>query len=422
MQGFLSGFGRLEDGGLGHKSGCGVNGLARNCPNPGAQVTEIRPSWIEVHLTNSWDPAPEKSSVSLGRTANTVTAAFDELDFEYATSVAAKAMRSMAEQRVPPTPNNFHVWFNYVLGTPPVLKRAIDILIGNKRKFDAGTNREIYTSYVGSKAVDEAVAYDVSQQLHSVMASARQFLTTAIADNRTQMAAISDVSERTEAGLDPKILVESLMSELAKAATRASKLEASFMEKSRELDTIRDSLIQSEERAKTDTLTGLPNRRALEEFFPKTQLAAMEHGEAVSVLLIDIDHFKRFNDEFGHGIGDQVLRLMARVLREGVRETDLPARYGGEELIAVLPNADLAACTAVAERIRRSVAGCHITRRSTGEALPGITVSIGVAQFQGGESMADLIDRCDRALYLAKKTGRNRVVAETELEQAKATA
>jgi diguanylate cyclase len=349
-----------------------------------------------------------------------VTASFDELDFEYATSVAEKAMRSMAEQRVPPTPNNFHVWFNYVLGTPPVLKRAIDILIGNKRKFDAGTNREIYANYIGSKAADEAVAYDVSQQLHSVMTSAKQFLTTAIADNRTQMAVINDVSERTEAGLDPKMLIESLMSELAKAATRATKLEAGFMEKSRELDTIRDSLSKSEERAKTDTLTGLPNRRALEEFFRNAQLAAMEQGEAVSALLIDIDHFKRFNDEFGHGVGDQVLRLMAKVLREQVREIDLPARYGGEELIVVMPSADLATCTTVAERIRRTISECRMTRRSTGEALPGVTVSIGVGQFQGGESMADLIDRCDQALYLAKKTGRNRVVTETELEAEKA--
>jgi diguanylate cyclase len=375
-----------------------------------------------VHLTNSWDLAYQKSIHLPGGNPYTVTAAFDELDFEYATSVAEKATRSMAEQHVPPTPNNFHVWFKYTLGAPPVLKRAIDILIGNKRKFDAHTNRDIYESYVGSKAADEAVAYDVSQQLQAVMASARQFLTTAIADNRTQMAAINDVSERTEAGLDPKVLIESLMSELAKAATRATRLEASFVEKSRELDTIRDSLIKSEERAKTDTLTGLPNRRALEEFFRKTQLAALEQGEAVSALLIDIDHFKRFNDEFGHGVGDQVLRLMARVLRERVREIDLPARYGGEELIVVLPSADLAAGTVVAERIRRCIAECHMTRRSTGEALPGITVSIGVAQFQGGESMADLIDRCDRALYLAKKTGRNRVVTETELDQAKATA
>jgi len=344
-----------------------------------------------------------------------VTASFDELDFEYATSVAEKAMRSMAEQRVPPTPNNFHVWFNYTLGAPPVLKRAIDILIGNKRKFDAHTNREIYESYVGTKASDEAVAYEVSQQLHSVMASAKQFLTTAIADNRTHMAAINDVTEQTEAGVDPKLLIQSLMSELAKATTRATKLEVGFVEKSRELATIRDSLVKSEERAKTDTLTGLPNRRALEEFFRKAQLAAMEQDDPLSALLMDIDHFKRFNDEFGHGVGDQVLRLMAKVLRDGVRDIDLPARYGGEELIVILPNAGLATATTIAERIRRSVAECHISRRSTGEALPGITISIGVAQFQGGESMTDLIERCDRALYQAKNTGRNRVVTETDL-------
>ena len=345
-----------------------------------------------------------------------MTAAFDELDVEYATSIAEKAMQSMAEQHVPPTPHNFHVWFNYSLGAPPVLKRAIDILIGNKRKFDAHTNRELYESYVGSKASDEAVAYEVSQQLHGVMSSAKQFLSTAIADNRTQMAAINDVTARTEAGVDPKQLIESLMGELAKATTRATKLEVSFVEKSRELATIRDSLVKSEERAKTDTLTGLPNRRALEEFFRKAQVAAMEQDDPLSALLIDIDHFKRFNDEFGHGVGDQVLRLMATVLREGVRDIDLPARYGGEELIVILPNAGLATAATIAERIRRSIAECHITRRSTGEALPGITISLGVAQFQGGESMADLIERCDRALYLAKKTGRNRVVTEADLD------
>ena len=223
----------------------------------------------------------------------------------------------MAGQRVPPTPNNFHVWFNYVLGTPPVLKRAIDILIGNKRKFDAATNREMFANYIGAKAENEAVAYDVSQQLHLVMSSAKQFLTTAIADNRTQMAVISDVSERSEAGVDPKMLIESLMSELAKAATRAAKLEASFVEKSRELDTIRNSLTKSEERAKTDTLTGLPNRRALEEFFRTAQLAAMETGRPSAYLLIDIDHFKRFNDEFGHGVGDQVLQADGQGVARG---------------------------------------------------------------------------------------------------------
>lgn len=132
--------------------------------------------------------------------------------------------------------------------------------------------------------------------------------------------------------------------------------------------------------------------------------------------MIDIDHFKRFNDDFGHGVGDQVLRLIATTLRDRLRENDLPARYGGEELIAVLPGATLAVCEAVGERIRRSIAECRLTRRSTGETLPGVTVSIGIAQFRFGESITQLIERCDEALYLAKRTGRNRIVTELRVE------
>jgi diguanylate cyclase len=360
--------------------------------------------------------AAEIQHTSQGKeTSDTMAAAFQELDYEYARSIAEKALRSMEEQRVPLTPNNFHVWFNYWLGEPPVLKRAIDIVIGNKRKFDAATNHGLYANYISSKASDEAAAYEVSQQLYAVMSSAKQFLSTAIADNRSHMDAINEVTEQTEAGVDPKVLIQSLMSELDKASIRAAKLEASFQEKQRELDTIRDSLAKSEQRAKTDTLTGLANRRALDEFLRQTQTAAMEQGEPFSTLLIDVDHFKRFNDEFGHSVGDQVLKLMAKLLRERLRDIDLPARYGGEELIVVLPGSDLAAASVVAERIRRAVSEGQIIRRSTGEPLPGISVSIGVAQFRGGEPMADLIERCDRALYLAKKNGRNRVAPETEL-------
>ena len=342
----------------------------------------------------------------------------EEVDFEYATNVAEKAMSSMAKYRVPPTPNNFHTWFKYAVGTSPELNRAINILTGNKRKFDNNTNRDLFETYVGAQPVDDGGDFNnVSQQLHTVMTSAKQYLSAAIDDNRSQIRAISDAAEHSQVELAPKMLVENLLSELAKAVTRATKLEARFVESTRELDTIRDSLNKSEERAKTDALTGLPNRHALDEFFRKAQIAAMEQGEPLSVLLIDIDHFKMFNDNFGHGVGDQVLRLMANVLRERVREYDLPARYGGEELIAVLPGADLDTCAAVAERIRKLVSECSITRRSTGEILPSITVSIGVGQFQLGESMADLIERCDRALYLAKRTGRNRVVTEIELER-----
>jgi diguanylate cyclase len=99
----------------------------------------------------------------------------DEVDFEYATAVAEKAVRSMEQHRVPPTPNNFHTWFKYSLGTSPDLKRAIDILVGNKRKFDTTTNHDLFATYVGSHTADDTDLNNVSHQLHSVIASANQY-------------------------------------------------------------------------------------------------------------------------------------------------------------------------------------------------------------------------------------------------------
>src|SRR6266849_8462723 len=188
----------------------------------------------------------------------------DRRSYPIVTSAAEKAKLSMAQQRVPPTPNNFQTWFKYSLGTSPELKRAIDILVGNKRKFDATTNRDLFAAYVAPHAADDTDLNNVSQQLHSVVASAKHYLKVAIADNHSQIRAIDDFAEQSEVGLDPKSLIEDLLNELAQAVTRATKLKARFVESTRELDMIRDSLNKSEERAKTDTLTDLPNRRALD--------------------------------------------------------------------------------------------------------------------------------------------------------------
>jgi diguanylate cyclase len=341
--------------------------------------------------------------------------ALEDMDSDYATAMAERANRYMAQYGVAPTPGNFAVWFSYAQGALPELKRTIDILISGNKRFDTATSRELYSTYLAANSPGPTLG-EVPEQMNSIMTEAKRYVTEAIADNRTQIEAIGDVAEKAENGIDPKSLVKCLMEELARAANRASKLEANLSESSRELDVIRESLNKAEQRANTDTLTGLPNRRALDEFLRGSQIAAMESGDPLSVLMIDIDRFKQFNDNFGHGVGDQVLRLMAGALRERVRDGDMPARYGGEELMAVLPGASLAICEEVAERIRRAVSECRITRRSTGELLSAITVSIGVAQFRPGESMSQLIERCDGALYLAKRTGRNRVVTEQRLE------
>jgi diguanylate cyclase len=344
-----------------------------------------------------------------------------DMDVEYARTVSDRAIRAMSEHSVPVTPNNFSVWFNYAMGASPELRKTIDILIGNKRKFDAAINRQLYVTYIDAQS-DPTAAADFPERLRGVIAGAKKFLACAISDNRTQIEALGEVSSQVGATCDPRLIIETLVNELTKATSRASTLEANFLESSQELDKIRDSLKAAEQRSNTDALTGLANRRSLEEFFRSAQIASMETGNPLSILMIDIDHFKKFNDNYGHQVGDQVLRLVAKLLQESVRDVDLAARYGGEELIAVLPGADLDRCAEVAERIRRRIAEGRLTRRSTGKEIASVTVSIGVAQFRLAEAAEATIERCDRALYQAKRAGRNRIVMEGEIDGAIAAA
>jgi diguanylate cyclase len=337
---------------------------------------------------------------------------FDEVDFDNATTIADRANRFMSLHGVPPTPENFSVWFNYAMGTSQALRKTIDILVVNKQKFSPAVNRDLYTTYVNPRSDSD----DFPEQLQSVISSARAFLATAISDNRTQIKALDEASSQCQVESDPRPIIEKLVKELSNATARASRLEANFLDTSEELDKIRDSLKLAEQHSNTDALTGLANRRALEEFLRSAQITAMETDAPLSILMIDIDYFKQFNDSFGHQVGDQVLRLVARVLQESVRECDLAARYGGEELIAVLPDANLDGCADAAERIRRRISEARLTRRATGEQISSVTVSIGVAQFRLAESAEALIDRCDRALYKAKRSGRNLTVTEKDID------
>jgi diguanylate cyclase (GGDEF)-like protein len=174
---------------------------------------------------------------------------------------------------------------------------------------------------------------------------------------------------------------------------------------------LRDAL---REMALHDGLTGLYNRRYLEDTMNRELHRAERNRTAVSVIMIDIDHFKRFNDEFGHAAGDFVLNAVARAITSSTRASDIACRYGGEELAVVLSEADLQSARDRAEQIRRAIREIDLNR--LGQTLPAPTASFGVAVYpQDGATPADLLKAADRALYRAKQAGRDRVCAASEL-------
>jgi len=174
--------------------------------------------------------------------------------------------------------------------------------------------------------------------------------------------------------------------------------------------------------ATTDGLTNLANRKFFDEELERACAEADNTGAKMCLAVLDIDHFKTFNDTWGHQTGDQVLRLVAMTLKSNIKGKDMAARYGGEEFAAILPETDLEGAIIVADNIRKAVQAMELLKRSTNEKLGRITASFGVAMYKVGDTPSSLIERADRCLYAAKHAGRNRVLSEKELKDDEAIA
>jgi len=166
--------------------------------------------------------------------------------------------------------------------------------------------------------------------------------------------------------------------------------------------------------ALTDSLTGLANRRSFDETLDREWKRTLREGSQISLLLLDLDRFKEFNDHYGHQVGDDCLRAIAAAVREAVRATDIPARYGGEEIAVILPSTDLAGALGAAEKVRLAVQALQITHGGDPEGGGWVTVSVGVAtalsRIGGTMRMPEsLLLAADNALYKAKREGRNQV-------------
>lgn len=330
---------------------------------------------------------------------------------EAARNHALVALDLMARHDVPPNPLNFTVWYSYAGRRDPELVKAIDGLVRGRMPFSAAQNAELYARFFGVDREGEELR-DASRRLQAALDRILVYVSDAGQDasrSSHRLAAFSGDLQRRTDGEDLREVVKGVLVECQRLLDRSRSLEQHLKHASGEISDLRGHLETVQREALTDALTGLANRKQFEIRLLEETRSAERTSEALCLLMADIDHFKTFNDSYGHRIGDEVLKIVARTLKDGVKGQDLAARYGGEEFAILLPRTGLKGATAVAEQIRSRLARRTITNRRNGASYGTVTVSIGVAQYRVGETLDHFVQRADQALYRAKNEGRNRV-------------
>ncbi|MBT3989257.1 MAG: GGDEF domain-containing protein [Rhodospirillaceae bacterium] len=330
------------------------------------------------------------------------------------TTVAQLAINKMIELEVPADPINYMVWFHYFADSYPDLKRTIDVLLDNNQVFDAEQCAKIYDQYF-SLNTESAVLDNVSTNMEQVIRQAVKYLDEAGSNAADFGVVLSGASGELAGQSVPDgatEIIAGVLNATKQMEERSKVQEERLAAAASEVATLRNEIEVTRKEAATDGLTGIANRKSFDIKLRDTAARMMEDGEEMCLLMMDIDYFKKFNDNHGHQSGDQVLQLLAHILKDCIKGQDTAARYGGEEFCVILPHTTLKSAVHLAESIRERVARQQINNKATGEDLGAITLSIGVSKYDFGEPLSQVVARADTALYAAKNRGRNQVISE----------
>ncbi|RAK69029.1 GGDEF domain-containing protein [Phenylobacterium kunshanense] len=328
--------------------------------------------------------------------------------------VARKVLDAMESHRVWPTALNFELWLHYVAAKDSEVAAKIDSVLQSGGTFTDQLGEQIAAQHLPAAKLSGEIldaGKSLSEELDSVSRAIESARETSEAYGQ-QLATASESLVDQDADA-VRAMVETLSVATRKVREENQALESQLADTTEELTRLRESLAQVRRDAMTDGLTNLSNRKAFDESLERACAEAEASGQPLTLAVVDIDHFKIFNDTWGHQTGDQVIRYVASVIGRIADAPRFAARYGGEEFAVIFPGETPETAVTAMEAARAEISSRILKRRSTNEDLGAITISSGIAQRRPGEAPATLIESADRALYASKHAGRNRTsVAE----------
>ena len=324
-----------------------------------------------------------------------------------AAALLKKAVPLMVSHDIPPNPIHYALWYTYSKGLEPELNRRLDKAVADFDSFPDETAAKLFREYIIHGEIEEARAGQ--QQVIELVGDIETNVSNSITGTSNYQLSL----ELGLAALQEPIIddLPSVLAELQESTQLIQEQQTKFLYRinaaQEEIKTLRSQLERAHIAATLDSLTQVFNRNAFSRLLEQTLSAG---HEGIALVMLDIDHFKLFNDQYGHPLGDRVLQHVGQLLREMLPARAIAARYGGEEFCIILREChDSASVHAFAEQLRLKIQSLRIKVRRTDEVLSSITASFGYSLAQQGDTLETLLTRADDAMYQAKRDGRNQI-------------
>jgi diguanylate cyclase len=332
---------------------------------------------------------------------------------DQAANYLRQAVPKMVKHSIVPNPLNYTLWYSYFSKDFPLLNKELDQTIERLGTCPPAIGESLFLQHIGQLdenneehlvTFQEALSHLVSDLSDSLDHTAKQTnsYSEALKDNLTELGSH---------GIDDAVapVLNELSANVSAICSSNEEFQGKLTAAQAEINVLKTELENSKKEASTDPLTGLYNRRMFESIYHQFVDDSNDNDE-IALVMMDIDKFKVFNDTHGHLMGDQILKFIGKLLIKECEEPVVPVRLGGEEFVLLCPYLNLKQAYDIAENIRTKLAGVLFSSKKTGQKIPPVTASFGVALKKPEEFLKQIIERADEALYAAKDAGRNQVM------------
>jgi len=332
--------------------------------------------------------------------------------------IAELTLAALKKIGLPATPANYEVWYAHAEGKNPSLSRDIQKVMDGFGKVSQADAEKLHQTHIQHADLSRDVVDIVTRfqeevtDLYDVIERTGE---NTVGHNEALDGLSDQLRQTTKEFPAVGKLLEGMVTVAKGMHSQNEELETRLADSVTEIHTLQRNVEYIQAEAMKDPLTGIANRAMFDQSLERFVGESAESNEDLALVMADVDHFKNFNDKWGHQTGDQVLRLVAEVMNANVKGQDLLARYGGEEFAIILPGTSLEHAQMLADRIRRAVESRRLRRRRTDENLGVVTMSMGISAHRKADTIESIIERADQCLYAAKESGRNQVITEDVL-------